>query len=163
MKKIFNVIDFIVILFVCAIVVFIGVKVGVNYNGTGDGSTDIVDSKFPVKKVVYTVKIGEIIESTAKAIPASSELYDIYDFKLGKVISKKVQNSEVFKLRSDGQYVKTVNPGKFDVFLEVEAEATIKDEGYYVNKKVLMGAGSGATFKAKNVEFWGHIVDIIEK
>ena len=160
MNKKFNVIDLIVLLFVCAVVVFVGYKFVLKDAFSKD---NLSKSKFPTKDVICTVKVGEVIESTAKALPSSGMLEDVYGTEVGKVLSKKVVDSEVIQLKSDGQYVKVVNPGKKDVYLEVEAEATIKDEGYYIASQISLGSGSGATLKAKDIVFWGYIIDIKEK
>ena len=113
--------------------------------------------------MIYTVEVKEIIETTANAIPDSGKLYDEDGIEVGEVVSKKVRNAEVIKLKADGNHVKAVNPGKFDVILEVSAKAVAEKEGYFINGKKNLGAGSNATFKAENIEVWSHITDIKEK
>ena len=160
MNKKFNIIDFVVLLFICAVIAFVGFKFVYKDTFSKD---NISNSKFTAKDVVCLIKVGEVIDTTAEALPSSGEIYDESGDVIGEVLSKKVVDSEVIKVKNDGRYVKVTNPGKKDVYLEVKAQATVKDEGYYINQKVNMGAGSGATFKAKNIEFWGYIVTIEEK
>lgn len=155
MKKKFNVIDLIVILFICAVVIFVAFKFTglATFNNDGANTTG----------VVYTVKVGEVIQSTADAIPESGKLYDEEGTEIGEIISKKVNNSETNQHKADGSYVKVVNPGKVDVYLEVSADAVVEKEGYFINGKKNLGAGSNARFKAKNIEFEAYVAQITEK
>ena len=155
MKSKFNIVDLIAILFVCAVVVFIAFKF--------TNSTALKSESENTKDVVYTVKIAEVIESTADAIPESGKLYDEDGIEVGEIVSKNVNNAEVEKMKADGSYIIAVNPGKYDVLLEVEAKAVPEKEGYFINGKKNLGAGSNATFKAENIEVWAHVTDIKEK
>lgn len=155
MKNKFNIVDLIAILFVCAVVVFVAFKF--------TNSTVLKSENDGAKDVVYTVKVGEIIDSTVEAIPDSGMLYDTEGIEVGEIISKKVRNAETNRVKADGSYVKVVNPGKYDVFLEVKAKAVVEKEGYFINGKKNFGAGSGATLKAKNIEFWAYITEVVEK
>lgn len=155
MKKRLNIIDIAIILFVCAIVAFLAFKF--------TNSTVLNNNADNTKNVVYTAKIGEIIKSTVDAIPDSGKLYDVDGVEIGEIVSKKVINAETNQVKADGSYVEAINPGKYDVFLEVTAEAVVEKEGYFINGKKNFGAGSGATLKAKNIEFWAYITEIKEK
>jgi len=152
MKRKFNIVDLIVILFVCAVVVFVVFKL--------TNSTVLKSDSGNTKDVVYTVKIGEVIQSTVDAVPDSGKLYDEDGTEIGEIVAKTVRNAEVKNVKADGTYVNAVNPGKFDVFLDVSAKAVIEEEGYFINGKKNLGAGSNATLKAKNIEFWAYIVEI---
>lgn len=155
MKNKFNIVDLIAILFVCAVVVFVAFRF--------TNSTVLKSESESTKDVVYTVKIAEVIESTVNAVPESGKLYDEDGIEVGEIVSKKVINAEVNKMKADGSYVVAVNPGKYDVFLEVEAKAVAEKEGYFINGKKNLGAGSDAAFKAENIEVWAHIAEIKEK
>lgn len=154
MKKRFNIVDVLAILFVCAVVVFVVFKF--------TSSTVLKSENDASKNVVYTVKISEIIESTVEAIPDSGKMYDEDGIEIGEIVSKKVVNAEVNKAMADGTYVKAVNPGKFDVYVDVSAKAVVEKEGYFINGKKNIGAGSTGSFKAKNIELWGYVTNIVE-
>ena len=155
MKNRFNIVDLIAILFVCAVVVFVVFKF--------TNSTVLKSENNSTVDVIYTVDVREVIETTVNAIPDSGKLYDEDGNEVGDIVAKKVKNAEILKLKADGNYVKAVNPGKYDVVLEVSAKAVAEKEGYFINGKKNLGAGSEVTFKAENVEMWSHIADIKEK
>lgn len=155
MKKKLNIVDIAIILFVCAIVVFLAFKF--------TNSTVLNNNADNTKNVVYIAKIGEIIKSTVDAIPDSGKLYDVDGVEIGEIVSKKVRNAETNQIKADGSYVGAINPGKYDVFLEVNAEAVAEKEGYFINGKKNFGAGSNAKLKAKNIEFSAYITEIKEK
>ena len=155
MKKKFNIVDLIVILFVCAVVVFAAFKF--------TNSTALTSENRNTTDIVYVVKVGEIIQSTADALPDSGKLYDEDGIEIGEIVSKKVINAETYEPLADGTYIKAVNPGKFDVYLEVNAQAVAEKEGYFINGKKNLGAGSNTRLKAKNIEFEAYISQMAER
>jgi len=155
MKKKFNIIDFLVIIFVCVVAVFLFQKSSHNVilKSTSNNSVDII----------YTLEIEEIMDLTQKAIPDSGDIYDDEGNFLGSIIKKNVINAEKIKVKSDGTYVKAVIPDKYDVTLTVEANAIIKNEGYFINGKKNIGSGSELKVKAPDVEFLAHVIEITNK
>ncbi len=155
MKKRFNIIDLIVILFICAVVVFVAFKF--------TNSTALKSENGEMTDIVYVVKVGEIIQSTADALPESGKLYDEDGIEIGEIVSKTIINAETNEVMADGTYVKAVNPGKFDAYLEVNAKAVVEKEGYFLNGKKNLGAGSNTRLKAKNIEFEAYISEMNEQ
>lgn len=152
MKKKFNIVDVIIAVFVIAVVVFLVQKfsqTSVLRNET-DGSLD----------VIYTLKVSELMNITADAVPSSGKLYDDEGNFLGTISDKKIANAEVLKLKADGQYTKVTNPDKFDVYLAVESKATLKDEGYFLNGKKNIGVGSVLKVRGSKIEFEAYVVEI---
>ncbi len=155
MKRKFNIIDFFVVIFICAVICFLCYKFS---HITTIGNT--YSNAIPIK---YTLKIEDIMDLTVKAVPDSGNIYDEDGNALGVIVKKEVTNAVKIKVRSDGQYVKATIPDKFDVLLTVEANVISKNEGYFVDGKKNIGSGSELKVKAPDVEFLAHVMQIIKQ
>ncbi|MBQ2897418.1 MAG: DUF4330 domain-containing protein [Clostridia bacterium] len=154
MKKKFNIIDLIVIVFLCAVILFVAHKFSHN---------TIVKDNNNNTDILYTLKIEDIMDLTVKAVPDSGNIYDKDGNALGRIIKKDVSNAEKIKVKADGHYTKAIIPDKFDVLLTVEANAVIKNEGYFIEGKKNIGSGSELTVKAPDIEFLAHVIEITDK
>lgn len=155
MKRKFNIIDVIITVFVCSVICFIIFKIS---------HTSILnDSQNYAKPITYTIEVKNIMEMTVNAIPDSGDIYDKEGNYIGKVIKKEKTTAKKIMQKSDGEYVNAEIPDKFDVILTVEANAVVKNEGYFIDGKKNIGSGSEVHVKGPNIEFIANIVEIKTK
>lgn len=92
----------------------------------GKGSTK-VNTAFS-----YTLKVADVRDFTAKLFAEGDNLYDDETGKfIGKVTAVKTEQSKEYALKSDGTYNYTERPGRFDVYVTVSTNGTVKDTGYF--------------------------------
>lgn len=80
----------------------------------------------------YTLKVTDVRDFTAKQFAEGDNLYDDETGKfIGKVTAVKTEQSKEYALKSDGTYNYTERPGRFDVYVTVSTNGTVKDTGYF--------------------------------
>ena len=155
MRK-FNILDLFIVLFVVALVSFLGIR----FLSGGV----IINKGEEFDKVVYKVIVQNIRDFTAEAIPSNGEVSDDTGFRLGKITDKKITPAKILLQTKDGSYDIVERSGRFDVEITLEGEGVQKDEGFFIDGKKNCVVGSELLIDADKVLFEGEIVkmDILD-
>ena len=155
MKK-FNILDLFIVLFVVALVAFLGMRFLL------DGS--IISKSEDVDKVVYKVIVKDLRDVTAEAIPSSGEVNNDTGLRLGEITDKKITPAKILLQTKDGSYDIVERSGRFDVEITLESEGVQKDEGFFIEGKKNYVVGSEIYVDAYKITFKGEIIkmDVVD-
>ena len=155
-KKIkFNLIDFLIVIAVIAVIVVIAFRSGLVENLANNAKG---------KTIVYTVKIGDVQNESFNFIDIGEKLYnDETDAYIGTIVDKRVETSKVYIISTEGKIVKTEQPGRADIYLTVEAKGTVNANGCKVDGKFFVAAGKLFSCYTEDLFFNAEIRDAYEK
>lgn len=127
----FNVIDFLIVIAVIAVAVVFFLRSGMVKEFTSSTQT-----------IEYTVKIGDVQTASYDLIDIGSGLYcNDDDTYLGEITSKRYEPSYMYTVLQDGKIVKTLQPDRIDIYLDVEAEGTVNEEGCKIGSTYFVASG----------------------
>ena len=128
----FNIIDFLIIVAIVAVVVVFAVRGGIikkisSYNTT----------------ITYTVKVFDVQKGSFDLVNVGDSLYfDEDDRRIGKVVDKSFSESVDYAVLSDGTIKKVKNvEDRIDMYITIEADGTFDDDGCMVNGDFFVGKG----------------------
>lgn len=150
-----NVVDLAVVLFVIAIACVMFFKFG----GHANNSSSQVN-----EQIEYVLKISDIREFTAKQFVEGDSVYDDESGKyIGKISAVKKENSKDYALKSDGTYNYTERPERYNVYVTVTTNATVKDTGYFAEGIRQIAPHSTVVVSNNKVKTTGVVENIVEK
>lgn len=115
-------------------------------------------------KIVYTLKVQGVRDFTADQFAAGDEVYDKESNKaIGTIAEVRKEGAEEFVNMADGTFVMQDIPNKYDVYLTIESDARITDEGYFANGTKQIGAYSNLNIYTQKVEVYAQVQDVAEK
>ena len=153
-KKIkFNIIDFIIVLAVIGVVLAVFLRGG------------LVDKFTESKQIIeYTVKISDIQKESFDLIEVGSNIYcNDDDSIMGVVKSKTSQPATMYIVLADGEIAKTTQPDRIDVFLTIEAEGTVDEEGCRIGGTYFIACGKNVSCYMDKVYFNIEVTEAHEK
>jgi len=151
-KKI-NIIDLALILIIVISVVSTVYKFGFsNHKDVGSANT----------KITYVVKVKAVRDVASDALKVGDALYEKTTKKpIGKITDKKVDVAKESVNMSNGTLSKEVEiPDKYDVYLTIEGEGLVSDEGYFLDGSYQIGVFSSVEFFSKFVDTTGTVTEI---
>ena len=154
MKKIkMNMVDIAVV--VLLIVVAITIKMRFQKFNRSD------DIASQMKAVQYTMKFSNVRQYTADAFEEGDLVFDKQTgVEIGKIVQKSQKANMMDVGLMDGTVVKSAVPGKSDLFLTIETDAIVNDNGYYANKTIELKVGSEKIVETLYVKSEGKILSI---
>jgi len=151
----FNLIDFLIVIAIIAVIVVIAFRSGIvkDFTSTAKGKT-----------IVYEIKVGDVQEESFDYIDVGDKIYNNEtDACVGTVTEKRKEPSEIYVVTSNGEIVKTVQPGRADIYLTVEAKGTVDDGGCKVDGKFFVASGKQFSCYTDDLYFNVEIRDAFEK
>lgn len=120
-------------------------------------------SSAETKHVIYTVLVTDQTPEVAESIvPCESALLDPTEEAYGSVTNVEIKPAEnSYFSASEGKYIAQSTEAKKDVYVTVEADATVNDWGYDIGKQhIRIGASQSISGSGYGIN--GYIVDIVE-
>lgn len=115
-------------------------------------------------QIVYTLKIQGLRDFSARQFAVGDEVYDKESNKaIGKITAVQPEGAEEFVNMADGTFVMQDIPNKFDVYLTIESDARITDEGYFANGTKQIGAYSTLNIYTQKVEVYAQVQTVEAK
>ena len=149
----FNIIDFVIALAVLTVILVVALRGGLVKRFTE--AKDIIQ---------YTVKITDIQMESFDLIEVGSKIYcNDDDSCLGVIKSKSYQPASMYTVLSNGEIVKTSQPGRIDVFLTIEAEGTVDEEGCRINGTYFIACGKNVSSYVDKLYFNFEVTEAFEK
>lgn len=148
-----NVIDFFVLLIVVVI------AMGTYYKFV---VLDKTSSTVAMEPISYTVEVKRVRDFIFSNVKEGDILFDkTSGNSIGKIV--KVEATPAIDSLStiDGSYKTVEVENRYDVVFTIEAEGTITDGGYFVNKTYELVVGSSKKFMTKYFEFDGKVKEIL--
>ena len=147
-----NVIDLCVILIVVLALSLFAIK-KVSFKKTENAGVEIT----------YTVNIKNVRSQTVSELENSKDL-GVFAGKTGEalgVITKVTsEESEDFVVDKNGNYVKTVQPDRYDVTITLTTMGTENANGVYTEGGKQLFIGEGVTISTSNIETTGEVLSI---
>jgi hypothetical protein len=110
--------------------------------------------------VTYTVKIQSIREGTANALRAGDAFFTKNAIPAGTIQFVEITPSRVLSGLADGTYVIAPVEGRVDALITVEAQCSITNDRYYVDRTYELNVNTDQTYHTKYVEIYGNITEI---
>lgn len=115
-------------------------------------------------QIVYTLKVQSIRDFSADQFAVGDAVYDKESNKeIGKIAQIRKEDAEDFVNMADGTFVMQDIPNKYDVYLTIESDARITDEGYFANGTKQIGAYSNLNVYTQKVEVNARVQDVAVK
>ena len=156
MKKIanlkFNVIDFLIIIVILAIIVSVVFR------------RNLFD-KFNTEEdtITYTLKIENTTQDTFDFLDVGGSVYVDGDVWAGTITDKSKENAIVYDTSETGEIKKVVFEDRIDIYLEVEALGVVDEQGKKLNGKYFIAAGKTMTCRTDKIEFSAEVRDVLGK
>ncbi len=149
----FNIIDFLIIVAIVALVVVFVFRGG------------LVDKISSLDSVIeYTVKVSDIQSGSFFLVEEGDVLYsDDDDRVLGKITSKKSAPAEMYTILSNGEIVKSEKPDRIDMYLTVEASGTVDEDGCMIDGNFFVGSGKNISCYTHKLYFNAEVTKAAEK
>lgn len=150
----FNILDFLIIVFVISVVAAVFLRNGIASNLTA--------SK---KNLQYTLKISDVQAESYDYIKPGTIVYSDDDNReIGKVVSvEPAQLATFYTVLSDGNIKKTEQPNRIDIYLTVETSGTVDSEGYKIDGKIFIASGKTIEVYINGIYFNVEVRDVWEK
>ncbi len=154
--KKFNFLDLFIILIVVCAVAFSVVKF------TSATHSDFISGD---DKITYVLKVKAVRQVSADAFHVGDGIYDTAtDDQLGIVKSVEKMPAKEYINLADGSLTEQREiPDKFDVYITVECDGKISDDGYYLNGNQQVSNLSTLNIYTKFIKCNGQIISIIEE
>lgn len=149
----FNIIDFVIVLAVLVVILVVALRGGLVKKFTEAKDT-----------IQYTVKISDIQIESFDLIDIDSKIYcNDDDSCLGVIKAKTYQPATMYTVLSNGEIVKTSQPGRIDVFLTIEAEGTVDEEGCRINGTYFIACGKNVSSYIDKLYFNFEVTEALKK
>lgn len=144
---------------IAVIVILIVVAITIKMRFQKFNRTDDIASQ--MKAIQYTIKFSNIRQYTVDAFEVGDSVFDKQTgVEIGKIIGKRQEENKADVGIIDGTLVKSVVPGKSDLYLTIEADAIVNDSGYFANKTIEMKVGSDKIIETLYARSEGKILSI---
>ncbi len=150
----FNIIDFLIIVAIAAVIVVFAVRGGIVQKISSFNTT-----------IEYTVKITNVQKESFDLLNEGNVIYfDEDDRAIGKIVSKSYEPSVMYTVLSNGEIVKTTNAdGRIDMYLTLEADGTVDEDGCMVGGDFFVGSGKNMACYSDKLYFNAEVTDAKEK
>ncbi|MCI8538344.1 MAG: DUF4330 domain-containing protein [Oscillospiraceae bacterium] len=149
-----NWIDLLIVLLVA------GLVAGTYLKFRGGNSTTA--SREPQTTITYQVRLTEVRQLTVDAIRVGDTLYDDEtDRSVGVIKEIQVEPAKTLLSDPEGELHWADTEDRYDIYITVEAEGTVKDNTYTVNRIYDLSINSFRLFYTKYSIWQGRIWDIL--
>ncbi len=150
----FNILDFLIIVFVISVVAAVLLRNGIASNLTASKKT-----------LQYTLKISDVQMESYDYIKPGTIVYSNDDNReIGKVVSvEPAQPATFYTVLSDGDVKKTEQPNRIDIYLTVETSGTVDSEGHKIDGKIFIASGKTIEVYINAIYFNVEVRDVWEK
>lgn len=115
-------------------------------------------------QIVYTLKVQGVRDFTANQLAVGDAVYDKESNKeIGEITQIRKEDAEEFVNMADGTFVMQNIPNKYDLYLTIESDARITDEGYFANGTKQIGAYSNLNVYTQKAEVNARVQDVAVK
>ena len=143
-----NLIDFAVVALIIVAILGIGLRFFVKDSMDRDAV-----------KVTYTTKIENVRIQSVDAFDMSNEI--LADGKVvGEIVSVKSEPYTTREIDVKGNMTEAEVPERYTVYVEVCADALVKDDGYFMGGTEEISVGASITTKTKYLNTNGKIIDM---
>lgn len=150
----FNAVDF-TILLIIVVLIF-----GAFYKFRVLDKTSTKAAMVPVK---YTIEVRKIRDYVYQNVKEGDPIFDKTSGNcIGKIVEVKGTPAKDTLMLTDGSYQTVEIQNRLDVIFTIEAEATVSDSGYFVNRNYELVSNSARRFMTKYFECEGKIKDVFE-
>lgn len=151
----FNLIDFMIVIAVIAVIVVIAFR---------SGAVDSFTNTAKGKTIAYEIKVGDVQKESYNYINVGDKIYsEETDAYLGTVVDKVSEPAKAYIVTTEGKIVKTEQPGRVDIYLTVEAKGTVDEGGCKIDGKFFVAAGKYFSCYTDNIYFNVEVRDAYEK
>ena len=152
--------NFLDIIIILVILVFIGIFMITNMNSGDEGAiatgNNNVNTKF-----IYTISVDGLSDTSAQMIKVGDEVYDkVSNTYIGKIVELNVTDAQGRLDKDNGEVVLARIPGKIDVDFVIETEGSIKNGEYLANGLTRILVGNFKEIKTKYLMCSGTISEI---
>ncbi len=150
MKRKFNWIDYLIIVFVLAVVVVLGLKIkNIRSVNSIVGNNETNNAK---KEVVLVIR--DIRKFSVDALKVGDNLYsDDTNYFFGKIKDIQVEDSYLVLVKNDGESVLTRSPEKYNVILTVDCNILDRPNGVYAEGITEIKVNSTGKYKTIGLLF----------
>lgn len=148
----FNAVDFVVLAIIIVLVFGAFYKFRV---------LDKTNTKAAMTPIQYTVEVKKIRDYVYQNVKQGDLIFDKTSSNcIGKIVNVQGTPAKDTLMLTDGSFQTTEIQNRIDVIFTIEAEATITDTGYFVNKNYELVSNSARRFMTKYFECEGKIKDV---
>lgn len=152
--------NFLDIMIILVILVFIGIFMITNMN-SGDEGTIATGNNNVNTKFIYTISVDGLSDTSAQMIKVGDEVYDkVSNTYIGKIVELNVTDAQGRLDKDNGEVVLASIPGKIDVDFVIETEGSIKNGEYLANGLTRILVGNFKEIKTKYLMCSGTISEI---
>ncbi len=149
----FNIIDFLIVAAIVALVVVFMFRGGLADKIASFNTT-----------IEYTVKVPDIQSESYALIEEGNTLYCNDDDRvIGKIVSKTAEPSAMYTILANGEIVKTSKPDRIDMFLTIEATGTVDEDGCMIDGNYFVGSGKTISCYVDKLYFNAEVTRAEEK
>lgn len=150
----FNIIDFLIVFVVLAVLVSVFLR---------ESTLDIFKEKKQDVIVRYTMLVEGLRDTSMQYINEGTKLYllDEGDF-FGEVKSVEFAPSKTFGTSENGSLVEVTDPLRYDATITVECKAYKTETGYMVNGEYFVAIGKVVYTKSSEIIFGSTVLDFEE-
>ena len=152
--KLFGKVSIIDILVIIAVVI-LGLGFYVKFIAPSD--TIVAQSQ----NIEYVMKVRDVRDTSVGAIEKGGPVYDSKTKeKMGEIVGVEYTGAVTQRALTDGSYVESEIPEKYDVYITVRTEGKANDTGYYTRQNKQLTAGSTFIINSKFAKTSAEIVEI---
>ncbi|MBE7031143.1 MAG: DUF4330 domain-containing protein [Ruminococcaceae bacterium] len=114
--------------------------------------------------IEYTFKIKGLRDFSAKQFAVGDAVYDAEAKKaIGKIVDVSLEPATEYLHNADGTIAETEKPEKSDVYLTIQSDARITNEGYFANGTRQIAVGSSIDISTQKIECSGKVTQVRQK
>ena len=149
----FNIIDFLIILIVIGVALIFVFRSNMVNSFTSAPQT-----------ISYTVRISDVQKESFDLVEVGSTLYcNDDDSILGTIKGKRFEEASMYTVLANGDIVKTYQPDRIDIYLEVEASGTVDEDGCMIDGTYFIASGKMISCYVDKLYFNVEVRDAFEK
>lgn len=149
----FNIIDFLILLAVIGVVLVFFFRGNMVKSFTSAPQT-----------ISYTVRISDVQKESFDLIDVDSTLYcNDDDSVLGTIKAKRFEEASMYTILANGDVVKTYQPDRIDIYLDVEVSGTVDKDGCMIDGTYFIASGKTISCYVDKLYFNVEVRDAFEK